>query len=773
MKRLYYVIQTLLRGSGSNITKVISLGLGLTMSIMLFSPVSYQQSFNTCYRDYDNLYEVFSTFTIEGEERKMEGALGPVASAILEDFPDQIEAATCVFPGAAYMPIYNGNVRFDDFKTLGDSLFFRTMGIDVLSGDPVHDLSQKDVIYLSDRFAKKIFGEENPIGKILKYGEELDLIVKGTYAALPENATMKPEAVMSMATAWYYGWVPYSWNAGMIYGEYIRFRPGVDKKQVISRLDAMIEKHAPADVQKMTGYAVSVKPIKDTYQDKEEVKLMTTTMTVLGLAILFIVSLNYVLVSMSSLSSRAKMVGVHKCSGAGSGNIFGMFMLETGIIILAGIVLMALVLFKFSDLIEDAIAIKPSMLFVPGSLWMPLAVVLFLFLVGGVLPGRAFARIPVTQVFLRYTEGRIRWKRPLLFVQFAGVAFVSGLMCVMVSQYTYVRNKDMGYNPKDIVVSSTVYMSDNSHRDAVCQFFRDLPYVQEVSLATNTPMLYNGAIVRTNEGLGDGLFQTYWGQCMTNYPEMMAMSLKEGHIGDVQKGEVLVNELFADWMRWGDNIIGRTFFYDGVKATVTGVLNDFHIGSFHQEQRPFVAICNDYFYDGKIHIRLKEPFAENLQKLNKASGEAFPRLATDFVSMEQIVADAYKAERIFCNATMLATIMMLFIMLVGLAGYTADEVNRRSKEIAIRKVNGAEASGILWLISREVAYVAVPAIVIGLIASWYVNSYWMDRFADKISIGWGIYLLLAVVNLAIIVSCVLWKSWRIANENPVNRIKNE
>ena len=101
-------------------------------------------------------------------------------------------------------------------------------------------------------------------------------------------------------------------------------------------------------------------------------------------------------------------------------------------------------------------------------------------------------------------------------------------------------------------------------------------------------------------------------------------------------------------------------------------------------------------------------------------------------------------------------------MLMGLLGYTADEVQRRSKEIAIRKVNGAEASSILRLLGRDVLYVALPAVVIGVAASWYVNSLWM-----------AVYVLIGVAVLAVITSCVLWKSWRIANENPVLSIKSE
>ena len=198
MKQIYYVIQTLLRGRGSNIIKIISLGLSLTMSILLFSRVAYEQSFDTCYKDYDNLYQIWSVFTVKGEKYPpQEQNCGPVAGAIFENFPEQVEAATstCHWMNA---PLYNENARFDERKIVADSLFFKTMGSEVLSGNPVKDLQQPNVIFLSDRFAGRIFGGENPVGKTVNYNHEKDFIVKGTYAALPGNATVHPEAVISM-----------------------------------------------------------------------------------------------------------------------------------------------------------------------------------------------------------------------------------------------------------------------------------------------------------------------------------------------------------------------------------------------------------------------------------------------------------------------------------------------------------------------------------------------------------------------------------------------
>ena len=251
----------------------------------------------------------------------------------------------------------------------------------------------------------------------------------------------------------------------------------------------------------------------------------------------------------------------------------------------------------------------------------------------------------------------------------------------------------------------------------------------------------------------------------------MGMKLKEGRLPR-DNSEVVVNETFVNLMKWGKDAVGHTVHTMGETSTVTGVLKDFQINGFYAEPMPYIGFMSRQFNNG-LHFLLKEPFAENLQRLTKDAAEAFPDKTFDFTSMEKFMQTMYNPVRVFRNATAVAGVVMFFIMLMGLLGYTADEVQRRSKEIAIRKVNGAEASSILRLLGRDVLYVALPAVVIGIAASWYVNSLWMDMFTAQASMSAVVYVLIGVAVLAVITGCVLWKSWRIANENPVLSIKSE
>ena len=772
MQSFHYIIRTLLHSKGSNLLKVVSLGLGLAMSILLFSRVAFEQSYDTCFKDYDRLYQVWSQFTVKGEKPDwQEMNVGPVAGAILENFPDQVESATCTVRWLVGNPLYYGNTRFDERKVAADSLFFRTMGIEVLSGNPVKDMQQPNVIYLSESLAQRMFGGEDPIGKVINYDHRRDLTVRGTYADLPDNTTVNVDAVVSLPPSWAAEHANYSWQGGDSYLQYVRLKPGVDVEALNSRMQAMVDKYRPTEDKAAYGYTVKIAPLRDTFRGYEDVQRSKVILLVMGFAILFIAALNYALLSISSLSRRAKAVGVQKCSGASGAGIFGMFLAETAIIILLSLCVMVFLLFAFQDFVEDTASTRLHNLLTWQRAWVPALTVLLLFVVGGVLPGQLFARIPVTQVFRRYTEGKKGWKRPLLFVQFAGVAFICGVMTMVTAQYNYVMNKDMGFSVKNV---ATTYISlDKENGEAARQFFLGLPYVEAVSNSLWGDPLdgYSGNMI--GDETGQPLFSSRIDYIAEDYLSFMGMTLKQGR-APRERYEAVVNETFARMMHWGDKVVGRRVNakLDDQPVTVVGLVKDFNIGGCYSEPLPYIAGYAPRF-SSNLLIKLKEPFGDNLLKLQQATAEAFPGRTIDIYSMQQQAENLYNPVRVLRNAMVVAAIVMFFIMLMGLLGYTADEVQRRSKEIAIRKVNGAEASGILELLGRDILWVALPAVLIGVGASAYVNGLWLDMFSVTVPGGWAVYVLVALVNLLVILACVLWRTWHIANENPVLSLKNE
>ena len=170
---------------------------------------------------------------------------------------------------------------------------------------------------------------------------------------------------------------------------------------------------------------------------------------------------------------------------------------------------------------------------------------------------------------------------------------------------------------------------------------------------------------------------------------------------------------------------------------------------------------------------MKQPYDENLKRLNEFVEKTFPNMSLQFVSVDRMVKDVYKNVYRFRNAVWITSGFILLIVIMGLIGYVNDETQRRSKEIAIRKVNGAEASHILRLLTCDILYVSVVSILIGTVVAYFAGRAWLDQFAEQIGLNPLLFVGTALFVQVLIIVCVVLKAWYIANENPVNSIKAE
>lgn len=765
MKQLYYVFQALVRGRGSNVIKVISLTLGLTVSILIFAREAFELNYDKCYDDYERLCLVKTVWFYNGSEHPSYITLGPVAGALLENFPEDVKCATTTQQWWQNSAWFYNDRRFQTNAMTADSCFFETMGVTVFAGDP-KELNNPDILFISRSLAKEMFAGQDPIGKTIVYNKQMSMTVKGIYEDFPENSSLyRSQIVMSMATARKYNWGYWGWDGGDSYMACVRLHKTADLNDLNLKIKKYIE-----EIRQDKGVTISLVPIKDYRIDSgSSSKRMIWILLILAAAILFIVTLNYVLISISSMSRRAKSIGVHKCNGAGWETIFGMFIWETAIILILSLLLMGFLLLNFRDMIEDILGVSLSGLFGWENIWAPLCVVLFLFIVGGVLPGQLFSRIPVTQVFRRYTDGKKGWKRPLLFVQFSGVAFIFSLLALILTQSYHITSKDRGYDYKRVAYASNAYLKEDS--EAAHAIIKGFPYVEE--LASSSNLIVDG-LSGSGVTADDGKWLSMrWMTADKDFAPFMKLDFVKGR-NFAASNEILVNETFLRMMHWEENPIGRQVREnDMIYGNIVGVMKD-----FSTENPAYVGIEPLFMtYEGRfrgtLQVRLKEPFDDNLKLLNEEIERALPQYDIIFSSFQKVIDNQNSGITNFRNAAILAAITILFVTLMGLIGYINDEVQRRSKEIAIRKVNGAEASSILVLLSKDIFWISLPALIIGTVCAWYMGNVWMEQFAEVAVFPIACYVLVAVGVLALIIGCVVIKAWRIANENPVNSIKSE
>ena len=768
----------LLRGRSNNLTKTISLTLGLFIGILLFACVAFQLSYNHFFRQPEQLHLAYMVNTLNGvPDEGSPYVYGTFAEAMRENFSGQVEDAA-VMREMDVWNYYNGNVRLPGLVVYADNHLFSTLGMQVLAGKP-EDLQAADAIFISHSLADKVReGKDlgSVIGKQLHRDRKTPYIIRGVFEDQPENTDIPFDVVASMTELWNDRRA--GWGFDISYNVIVRFRnPAQDIPVVEARIPDLMKKYMPNfNKTPDNRWAFDFRPLTELHAENSTVRTMILVMTILAVAILLVAAFNYVLISVSSLARRAKEVGVHKCNGAANGTVFGMFLTETAATVLVSVLLSGVLMYLFRDFVEDVAAARLASLFTVQTLWVPAVVILFVFLLAGVLPAWLFSSIPVTQVFRRYTERNVLWKRPLLFIQFMGVSFIFCFLLVVLHQYQSVINRPLGYDPARVVTCWANVGGSTENRMAV---FGSLPMVEDYTCTSQLICEgYSGDTFDAGEG---HKVNTRLDWVARNFIPMMKINIVQGRNFDASRrvshfmadnDELIVNETFVRQAGWKDSAIGHIVkFYDD-NFVIVGVMEDYPVYSAYESQTPVILVFKENW--GSLHyIRLKEPFEENLAALNRKMEEMFPADYVEFTSLEKTLDAQYTDVRRFRDAVLLASISIFFITLMGLLGYVNDEICRRSKEIAIRKVNGAEAGDIIRLLTREIVWVALPAVILGCIFASVFGRRWLGSFAEQANTGWGAFVAVVLSLMVVITVCIVLRTRSIANENPVKSIKSE
>ena len=768
MKQLYYTIQTLLRGRGSNIIKVISMTLGLLVGILLFARVAFELNYDSYYSEPENLCITLRTGISDGIKKEPNiDNYGKLAEAIRENFPDEVEDAT-VLDLFSQSPLYHEGKKMEHIiLATSKSHVFSTLGIKVLLGD-VSQLDRVDVIFISRSLARRLFADANPIGKTINIEIDYPLTVQGVFEDIPENTEFHFDGVYSFDTrSKQYGSERGGWGYDPSYHCMVRFRHPDEREKVEVRMPEMLKKYIHNYKGQSEEYSFMTP--SQYHLQKPESRKIVMILSILGFAILLVAGMNNVLISVSSLAQRAKSVGIHKCNGASDGHIYRMFLYESALLILLSLLFVTVLLFTFKLEIEDLSGASLKALFTWQTLWVPILVSLVLFLVIGLFPGKLFAAIPVTQVFHRFTAHRFVWKRSLLFIQFTGIAFILGLLMVILLQYHQVMTRDMGYKVDNLAVGWSPYREI----DKMDGILRGLPIVEEFCNAST--IIYGGYM---GQPYTDAHGKEFMGRIEfvdEHYVPVMGLQIIKGR-NIQQDKEILINEEMVRQIGWTDSPIGKNL-EDGKNnfGTIVGVVKDYVVQSAYMPQAPVALMSNLEWMNvlNKRNIILKEPFGENLAKINTLMKEAFPTVDIVFRSARQEIDKQYQEVRRFRNVVIIASIAILLIALMGLFGFVNDEIQRRSKEIAIRKVNGAEVPDILRLVSGNIFWTALSAVLVGIVFAYIVSNKWLEQFSDRVSVNGGHFLVVIIIILLLIMGSVIGRSWNVANENPVNSIKNE
>lgn len=753
--------------------KLISLTLGLVMGVLLFAQIVYELSFDRFYPNPETLVMLRMREVRQGvpEREYNYGTYRPAAADLSEAFPELIKSA-CLTSNFWQPTIYKDDKKLENIQTLfADTAYFQTTGLQLLQGTP-KDLGVQGNAFISQRKARELYGDENPIGKELSIEKLFNVTIRGVYADIPGNSIMPHDLLLSMAAMdWSFG--AGTWGTNNLYGVLFRLKQAADVATMNSRIQKAVEQYTDTHLGDDVVTEYSILPLYKVYRSFPDSTRRLVILGVLGFSIFFVSVLNYVLRAVATMSRRAKMVGVHKCCGADGWHILSMFLWETGLLVVASILCGGILLWLLREQVEELLGSSLSDLFTGQTLYIPLGTVLLLFIVAGVVPGRIYARIPVTQVFRRYTDGKRSWKRGLLFIQFIGMSFIGGLLLTTVWQYHDLMNRSVGFRSEGLAVGTAT--GNIKRAIGVADAIRREPYIEAVGASSNS-LLAHYSTNRLTDNQGNFICPLHFLIIDKDLPQVTGMKLIEGHWPQ-HRGESVVGLTTVETLKWGDTAIGHQLPIDPSWAgleeppVVVGVVEDVRNMGFFESQTCTAFILNDRVRT--FNVRLKNPVEDNLKKLNDFVKSTYPDLALEFTTYQEIRQEQNASVSAFRNTVWVTTGCIILIVLMGLIGYVSDETQRRSKEIAIRKVNGAEAGNILGMLSIDILKIAVVAVAVGMASAWYVSGQWMQQFADSRLLSPLWYALLALLLLMLIVTVVVCKAWHIANENPVVSIKSE
>ena len=774
--------------------KVLSLGIGLAVGIVLIAKVFFELSYDSFYKDIGRVYNINTWISMQGNEKDYGQVSGAVAVGFMEEVPG-VEAGTrttYVFNGDTYLD-EDGN-KLKATLVCADTCFFKVFDRPILAGDPAKALGNWGSVMVSRSFAEKILRSaqddiSSVIGKQIA-NEDMDglkLTVEGVFEDFPENGSLDYDILLSMET--YGKQSTDNWNGNDRYKGYVKLMPGVDPNTLSDAIRKMQEAHQPLAQIEAQGTSLKyfLKPFSKMHTSAPEVRQQVVLLSIVAVLLILISLLNYILIVISSMVKRSKEVGVRKCYGAEGKHIYGMLTKEALLHIVLSLALAVIIIFAGRSIVENLIGVPFTTLLVPQSLVAIGAVILFVLIISIVVPAELYQRIPVYAALKNYTENSRNWKLSLLGVQVLVNVFLVVMMLIIGRQYQKVLHADTGYDYDNLCYVS-LFDGDRQAVTRAVSALEGLPEVSGVATAYNLPFQgSNGDNVYLPDDNRDLFNIADQYECSDGFYDLMGIEFLEGR-APRDSSEIVVDEKFVakmtEFTDWSDGAVGKQVFITGHERsrdaeqsyfTIAGVYKSYIIGNLTGvDPRPSALFYGEIgsMSSWMPHVLFKVQPA-SLDRVKEALEKALEGREINIISYEEQMRAAYDDSRKMRNTMAIGSVFSLLIALLGLIGFIKDESLRRSKEMAVRKINGATTRDILGVFSMDIMKLSIAAALIACIGAFFVARRWLEQFAEKVSLNPLYFIGGALLVLAIVLGVVVLNCLRIARANPVESLKNE
>lgn len=784
------------KSRGFALINLAGLGIGLAVSLLMLIYIRYELSYDRFYPEAENLYRIVMDQPTSNFQGNTMFAVTPATlkPELENNFPEVLSATRIDGMVGGLLSI--DDRQFIERGVMGvDPEFLGLFDVEMVVGDRATALAAPFTMVISQSMAKKYFGTEDAVGKVIKKDQSQDYAVTGVFKDFQKNSHLSFDALYAFSSLYSLrggqGQVEI-WNNNS-YWTYVQLRPGTDPEQVAQSLTQFSQDFIGEDrkdsfiFQPVTGIHLGGN-INLELASNSDARLLTIFGAV-AVLILAIASLNYMNLSTARSLERSREVGMRKVLGAGRRQIMVQFMGESLLYALLSLglamLIVQLLLPFFSGLVQRELPL--NLPFKPANLGLMVALTLLAGVVSGLYPALYLSRFNPMSIFRSAdAQGRDhsqRLRNALVLFQFFISAGLIGTTLIMQKQLYYIHHKNLGFETQQIV---TIRLRDPELRrqyQPLQQALAALPGVQDITASGQIPITIRSNSSARWEGKQSGQRLQVYKLAVDAHTldfygiECVAGRLFQEGMTTDQNGAYLLNETAVRALGW-DEALGKTFGFRSASvenSRVIGVVKDFHFYPLSHPIEPLAIMLIDESFDKRmmyLSLKIDGQNIRNIMPRVKETVDRFsPRFPAQIDFFDQRLQALYANEQRLISAFNACSTLAIFIACLGLVGLAAYAADRRAREISIRKVLGASGFSILSLLSRSFLRWVLLANALAIPLVWWFMKGWLEHFAYRTHLGAGIFLAAAGISLIIALLAMGSQTVKAANSRPAEVLR--
>jgi len=807
MLKNYFVIaiREILKNKVFSAIHVFGLALGIAAFVHILQYALYEKSYDTFYENADDLYRIRQDRYDKGKLSTTWGAgCAAIGPALKKEFPEVISYATLYNTGGI-INIDERNFREDKIYAANSSLL-TMFPVKLRDGNDSSALDEPNTAVISESVARKFFGEENSMGKSFRLNKGAVFKVTGTFSDIPDNSHMKFNILISWPTfvAWVGPQAETKWDWDGFY-TYVLLQKGTNPSDFEKKMNVFTDSQTAELTKQYDMRAVYIlQPLKSIHLNSHlmweaEVNGDAGTVNflmVIAFIILIIAWVNYINLSTVKAIFRSKEVAMRKISGALRSHLVRQFLIESFTINLVASVL-AWILVLVSMPFLRTLTGREMILNTPAT-WMVFAAMIIIGpIVAGFYPALVISSFKPIAIFrgkLTAGSGGALLRKTLVVFQFAAsIALIAGTLTVY-NQLIYMRNQELGVNIDQTLVIKGPGVADSTYNEKLTAFKEELlkyPVIKSITASTGVPggkVYWNAGGIR-RVGEDDSRSKQYRILGIDyDFLDAYNLSLLEGRNFSKEftadEGSVLFNEEAVKLMEFPspDSAIGEMIFFWDNNYKIVGVVKNFHQESLKEKYDALIFRLTpgtrDY-YSIKLNYA-GQPGSDSYKLSRNTIGtiqgqweKFFPGNPFDWFFLSDHYDMQYRAEKQFRTIFGLFAILAIVIACLGLFGLSWFIIVQRTREIGIRKVNGASVTGILLLISGDFFKLVFYGLILAAPVAYYFSITWLQKYPFKVGFSWWLFALSGFVIFVISALTISYNTMAIARTNPAESIKYE